>query len=61
MKFIIYFILNTIISLANDYKTPVKVRMGVTSDKLDYLLPNELKKWNAFYWDIPNRANTAVC
>jgi transposase InsO family protein len=42
-------------------KTPVQVRMGATSDKLDYLLPNELKKWNAFYWDIPNRANTAVC
>jgi putative transposase len=44
-----------------DNKTPVQVRMGAAGNKLDCPHPKELKKWNAFYWDIPKRTSTAVC
>ena len=44
-----------------DNKTPVEVRIEATKHKQQYLHPKKLENWNAFYWAMPGRMNTAVC
>jgi len=44
-----------------DNKTPVEVRIGATKQKQKYSHPKKMENWNAFYWSIPGRTNTAVC
>ena len=42
-----------------DNRTPVEVRIEATKQK--YLHPKKMENWNAFYWTMPGRTNTAVC
>ncbi len=44
-----------------DNKTPVEFRIRASKNIQEYLHPKKLENWNAFYWAMPNRANTAVC
>jgi len=44
-----------------DNKTPVEFRIRASKNIQEYLHPKKLENWNAFYWTMPNRANTAVC
>ncbi len=44
-----------------DNKTPVEVRIEAAKQKQKYLHPKKMENWNAFYWSIPSRTNTAVC
>jgi hypothetical protein len=42
-----------------DNKTPVEVRIEQPNIKQKYLHPKKMENWNAFYWSIPGRTNTA--
>lgn len=44
-----------------DNKTPLEVRIKATKQKQKYLHPKKMEDWDAFYWSIPGRKNTAVC
>ncbi len=44
-----------------DNKTPMQVRIEATKHKQEDLHLKKLENWNAFYWTIPGRTNTAVC
>ncbi len=44
-----------------DNKTPVEVRIEANKHKQQYLHPKKMENWNAFYWVMPGRMNTAVC
>lgn len=44
-----------------DNKTPVQVRIEAIKQKQKYLHPKKMENWNASYWTMPGRTNTAVC